>query len=207
MPKILKVQKDHPDPEAIACAAAVLAAGGLVIVPTDTVYGLAADGQNREAVAALFEVKQRAPDKPIAWLASSVDVIKRHGAMWSPAAELIARAFWPGALTMVLPHKNNLENSCKNNWEGYRIPNHPVMTALLEQCGGLLAVTSCNLSGESESLMAPDAVTQIGAGVALALDAGLASGTVPSTVIRLGAQVPECLREGAIPMTEIKAVL
>lgn len=196
MPKLRPIDARQPDAAAIAEALAALRRGELVIVPTETVYGLAADDHNPAAMEKLFEAKGRPQDKPIALLAASVDELERYGTKLPPAARCLAGKFWPGALTLVL--------ASPAGWLGFRIPDHPVMLALLRAWGGVLAVTSANRSGEPPATTAAAALAVLDPFVALALDAGPAVGGVPSTVVKVSAEGVEVLRAGAIAAEEIK---
>ena len=196
MEKIRRVDPQQPDGAALATAVRSLRRGELVIVPTETVYGLAADDRNPAAMERLFEAKGRPQNKPIALLAASVDELDRHGVKLGPVARRLAEKFWPGPLTMVL--------DAPSGWTGFRIPDHPVMQALLRAWGGVLAVTSANRSGEPPAQTAAAALAALEPFVALALDAGPVTGGVPSTVVKVMGDNVEILRAGAIPAENIE---
>ena len=196
MQKLRPVDPRQPDAAILAEALTALRGGGLVIVPTETVYGLAADDRNPAALAKLFEAKGRPQDKPIALLAAGVDELERHGAKLPPAARRLAAKFWPGPLTLVL--------DSPAGWLGFRIPDHPATLALLRVWGGVLAVTSANRSGEPPATTAAAALAMLAPFVALALDAGPAAGGVPSTVVKVDGERVEMLRAGAIAEEEIR---
>lgn len=196
MEKIRRVDPQQPDGAALATAVRSLRRGELVIVPTETVYGLAADDRNPAAMGRLFDAKGRPQNKPIALLAASVDELDRHGVKLGPVARRLAEKFWPGPLTMVL--------DAPSGWTGFRIPDHPVMQALLRAWGGVLAVTSANRSGEPPAQTAAAALTALEPFVALALDAGPVTGGVPSTVVKVMGDNVEILRAGAIPAENIE---
>ncbi len=196
MQKLRPVDPRQPDAAILDEALTALRGGGLVIVPTETVYGLAADDRNPAALAQLFEAKGRPQDKPIALLAAGVDELERHGAKLPPAARRLAAKFWPGPLTLVL--------DSPAGWLGFRIPDHPATLALLRAWGGVLAVTSANRSGEPPATTAAAALAALAPFVALALDAGPAAGGVPSTVVKVDGERVEVLRAGAISEEEIR---
>jgi L-threonylcarbamoyladenylate synthase len=198
MQKLRPVDARQPDAAVIAEALAALRRGELVIVPTETVYGLAADDRNPAALDKLFEAKGRPKDKPIALLAASVAELERHGARLPPAARRLAEKFWPGALTLVL--------DSPAGWLGFRIPDHPVMLALLRAWGGVLAVTSANRSGEPAATTAAAALAALEPFVALALDAGPSAGGVPSSVVKVEETKVIVLRAGALAEEEIRRV-
>lgn len=194
--RILTLPSSEPvDQGIIAEAAAGLRRGWLMIIPTDTVYGLAADLHNGKAVEMLHRIKRRPVDKPIPILASDCMQIKNLNARFGIKARELARRYWPGPLTLVLP--------VANGREGFRIPKHPVALAIIKAAGGLLRVTSANLSGHKPTLTADDAVRALREGVRLAIDSGPAPGGVPSTVVKIEDEQITILREGAIPREEI----
>lgn len=172
--------------------------GHLVIIPTDTVYGLAADRHNANAVQMLHRVKGRPADKPIPMLASDRKHIEKLKACFGEKGSALAAHFWPGPLTLVLPVENG-------GWEGFRIPKHAVALAIIEAAGGLLRVTSANLSGHRPPLTAAAALKELGKSVKLVIDAGPAPGGVPSTVVKITDEKVTILRPGAISREAILA--
>lgn len=194
--RILTLPSSEPvDQSIIAEAVAGLRQGWLVIIPTDTVYGLAADLHNVKAVEMLHRIKRRPVDKPIPILASDCMQIENLNARFGINGRELSRRYWPGPLTIVLP--------VANGWEGFRIPKHPVALAIIKASGGLLRVTSANLSGHEPPLTADDAVRELREGVSLAIDSGPAPGGVPSTVVKMEDEQAVILREGAIPREAI----
>ncbi|MBR4354832.1 MAG: L-threonylcarbamoyladenylate synthase [Kiritimatiellae bacterium] len=155
-------------------AARVLDAGGVVVMPTDTVYGLAARPDRPEAVKRLYELKGRDGNKPIALLVSDASML-------SGKARELADRYWPGALTIV------------SGGEGYRMPDDETALALIALCGGKLRVTSANLSGAGDSDEAP-----AGLGADYVLDAGKSKLGRASTVVKVEGDKITVLREGAI---------
>lgn len=197
--RILRLSVLEPvDQKVIAEAAVILQEGGLVVIPTDTVYGTAAHWKNAKAVERLRLIKGRPFDKPIAILASDRMKIEKTGAHFGRNAEKLARRFWPGPLTIVLP--------VDGGWEGFRIPNHAVALALISAAGGLLRVTSANLSGRNPALTAEEALRELGSGVDLIIDCGPAAGSTPSTVVKIEYEKAVILREGAITRDAIYEV-
>lgn len=174
---------------------ATLRRGELVILPTDTVYGMAADPGVPGAEERLCRAKHRAANKPMALLAANVHQVQAFQAELGIIGHALAKRYWPGALTMVL--------KTGTTWEGFRVPDHPVTLAILKATGGVLRVTSANLSGEAPALTAPAAVAALGPVIELAVDAGRAPGGMPSTVVKIEHGRCDVLREGAIPASEI----
>jgi len=183
----------RPDASVIAEAVAVLRDGGLIVLPTDTVYGLAA---LPEHVERLYVAKKRPPEKQIAWLVAEIQHVP---VILSPLAKRLAKAFWPGPLTLVIPHGNGSI--------GLRVPDHPVALALLCAIGGPIAVTSANVSGESPAHSATNAGRAVGSHADLILDAGPTPGGTASTVVRLQDDRIELLRKGTIHMAKIRDIL
>ena len=168
-------------------AAEVLNRGGVAVIPTDTVYGLAARPDFPEAVERLYTIKGREAKKPIALLASDSAAVERFGYPIVGKARELAEKHWPGALTLVIGP------------EGFRVPDHAETRELLAACGGILRVTSANLSGQRPATDAPQALADVGLSADYVVDDGVSPGGVPSTVVRVnpGGSL-EVLREGAI---------
>jgi tRNA threonylcarbamoyl adenosine modification protein (Sua5/YciO/YrdC/YwlC family) len=184
---------------ALGDAIAVLRGGGIVGVPTDTVYGIAADPLQREALASLFAVKGRPGIKPIALLAASLDQVDRVAVLGGEARRS-AEANWPGPLTVVVRRAPGLPEwlgDPERDTIGVRIPDHPVMLALLDAWGAPLAATSANRSGEPPASDAAGARTALGEAVPLYLP-GLAGGGTSSTVVDLSGPEAVVLRKGPI---------
>ncbi len=178
-------------------AAAALAEGALVVLPTETVYGLAADARRPDALARIYGAKRRDAGKPVAFLAADVAAVEAAGAVLSPPARALAARFWPGALTLVLP--------CGEGFEGFRVPDHALALDIVRRCGGLLRATSANLSGEPAALTAGEALRTLGDAVELALDAGPVTGGEASTVVRVAGDRIEILRQGPLSSAELEA--
>ena len=170
-----------------ARAVEVLNRGGVAVIPTDTVYGLAARPDFPEAVERLYAIKGREAKKPIALLASDIAAVERFGYPIAGKARELAEKHWPGALTLVIGP------------EGFRVPDHAETRELLAACGGVLRVTSANLSGRRPATDAPQALADVGLSADYVVDDGVSPGGVPSTVVRVnpGGSL-EVLREGAI---------
>ena len=189
-PRILRVNACRPEPAVIAAAVKALRAGQLVVVPTDTVYGVAADPAVPGAEERIFAAKSRDRGKPIPLLVSGLKIVTRCGGLLSPRALRLARTYWPGPLTLVLP--------CGDRTEGFRVPDHPVTLALLKATGGVLRVTSANVSGEPAARDAQAAAAALGESVGLVLDAGPVTLGVESTVVQVAGNDLKILRQGAI---------
>ncbi len=190
-------------PRALELALAALRGGGLVAFPTDTVYGLAADLLQPQAIARLYDVKGRDTAKAIAVLVGGLEQVEQvTTGLTAPAAWLAAR-FWPGALTLVLPKRPGLpENLSPLPTVGVRMPDHPFALALL-RAAGPLAVTSANLSGQASPQTAEEVLAQLEGRIELLLDGGACPGGVASTVVDCAGVELRILRQGAISSEEI----
>jgi L-threonylcarbamoyladenylate synthase len=180
----------------ISKAADILMAGGVVVLPTDTVYGIAAHPGLTDAVARICTIKGRPTGKPIALLASEREAVERFGARFPAVAKRLAARYWPGALTLVLP--------CGDGCEGFRVPAHDGARELIAACGGVLRVTSANLSGEMPATCAVAALKDVGLEADLVLDGGVSPGGVASTVVKVTTDGQlTVIRVGAIPAKDI----
>jgi L-threonylcarbamoyladenylate synthase len=188
----------------IRSAAEIAKKGGLVIFPTDTVYGLGCDPFNAESVERLIRVKGDRQN-PLPILASGLRNVKRVAEV-SNAAMNLAKRFWPGALTMVLPKRSKVLDSIVPfglSSIGVRVPNHEVALELARQCGGLIVGTSANKSGNKAATNIGNAIEQLGEEVDIVLDGGVSKLGVSSTVVDLTCKEPKILREGAVSVEEI----
>ncbi len=186
------------DPRALHAAAEALHRGGLVVLPTDTVYGLAAWPWDAAAVARIYAAKGRPERKAIPVLVGEKAHLVRVTAALPPCADRLAACFWPGALTIVVPKHPDLPAALSPYpTVGVRMPDHPAALALLRLTGPL-AVTSANRSGQPPARTAAEAAAQLGDAVAVILDAGPAPGGQPSTVVDCTAAPPRILRAGPV---------
>lgn len=191
----------------VARAAEALKAGGLVAFPTDTVYGVAALPWNVDAVLRLYEVKQRPSDLPIPLLLSDADQLSRVAMLPDRFKQLLAR-FWPGGLTLVLPKTESVSDAISPRpTVATRIPDLPLARRLIREAGGVLAVTSANVSGQPSSITAQEVEEQLGGRIDLILDGGPCRGGVPSTILDCSVSPPLLLRRGAIAEGDLLAVI
>ena len=178
-------------------AAAMLLKGGLVALPTETVYGLAASAEDGPALLMLYEVKKRDPDK-----ASAVLNIPQ-------GAYRLAEKYWPGPLTMILEDKGVVSPATTGEGDtlGVRCPNHPVTLAVIEKAGVALAAPSANPAGQPSPKTAQEVLDYFDGHMEGIIDGGPCALGVESTIVDLTGEEPVILREGAIPAQEILAVL
>jgi L-threonylcarbamoyladenylate synthase len=183
--------------------------GGLVAFPTDTVYGIGASVHRPSAVGRLYDVKGRPLNKPIALLLASAGEMEEVAQDIPEIAWRLAQRFWPGALTMVLPGREDLPEivSAGQGTVAVRVPAHPVALALIAAAGIPLATTSANLSTHPPALTAQEVVGTLGKALDLIIDGGRAPGGTPSTVLDLTLDQPTILRLGALSARELEGVL
>ncbi len=195
--------------EAIGIAAQILAEGGLVAFPTDTVYGVGAHAFQPDAVERIYVAKIRPRDKAIPILLAQPDDLVLVAEGITKTAWLLAERSWPGGLTLVLPKKANVPDvvSAGGPTVAVRVPDHPVSRALIAALGAPLAATSANLSGHPSPVTAQEVEAELGGRIELILDGGQCPGGVPSTVLDLTADPPAVLRAGAIAVEETEAAL
>lgn len=184
--------------DALSEAARILNSGGVAVIPTDTVYGLAAHPAFPQAVDRLYTIKGRETKKPIALLAADASSVTESGFPLSGMAAELARDFWPGALTMVLARDSSAQGSAFAQTEGFRVPAHCWTRRLIAACGGVLRVTSANLSGAKAATDAKAALEDVGLSADIVVDDGESPGGVASTVVRFDGDSPVVLRQGAV---------
>lgn len=182
--------------------------GSLVVLPTDTVYGIGADAFNSSAVAALLAAKGRGPDMPVPVLVGSWSTIDGLAQTVSDDARRLIEAFWPGALSLVIRQAPSLAWNLGDTHGTVmvRMPMHPVALDLLRTVGPM-AVSSANRGGQPPATTAAAAEAQLGADVAVYLDGGVAPVGVPSTIVDLSGSTPRVLREGAVTAAAIGKVI
>lgn len=196
--------------EAAQRAAEALANGEIILYPTDTVYGLGVDATDKDAIAALRDLKGRDERKPILIMLPSVDSIEEYAEM-NGTAWTLAERFLPGPLTLVLPAKKTISYDLTfNRTIGIRIPNDPFCLALATVFGKPITSTSANRSEQEVLSTVPDIIEQFGYladSISLSIDAGERTGGVPSTIVSCTEGGYSVLREGAITRREIERVL
>jgi L-threonylcarbamoyladenylate synthase len=193
---------DSPDrfEAAVARAAECLRAGQLVALPTETVYGLAANALDRAAVNRIFAVKCRPAHNPIIVHVAGLEMARRCVAQWPAIAQKLAEAFWPGPLTLVLPRAQVIPDivTAGGSTVGVRWPSHPFTQAVIRACGFPLAAPSANLSGQVSPTNAGHVRKSLGDKISLIIDGGQTQLGIESTVLDLTSQPPRVLRPGMI---------
>lgn len=198
---------DHKD---IQAAAALIRAGGLVAMPTETVYGLAADATNDKAVARIFEAKGRPQFNPLIVHVASIEMAKRHVEV-SPLAETLMTEFWPGPLTLVLPRRKDsgvsLLVSAGLDTVAARMPRHDIARALIEAAGRPLAAPSANRSGTISPTRAEHVAESLDGKVDMILDGGPSPVGVESAIVKIEGETATLLRPGGTARADIERVL
>jgi len=207
--ELLRINAQAPDAEALRYAAHFLTRGCVIGIPTDTLYGLAADPFNLAAVEEIYRVKGRPETRALPLLVNSIDqaiFLARE----APQDFLrLAQEFWPGALTLVVDaaHRLPLKVTANTGRIAVRWPRSQVVSRLIGEFDGPITGTSANISGFPACSSADQVMKQLGERLPLVLDAGDTGAALPSTIVELHGDSWKILREGAIPVTEIQRVL
>lgn len=206
--RLVVVDPEHPEAQAVGAAAAVIRRGGLVAFPTETVYGLGANALDPAAVQRIFRAKGRPSDNPlIVHLADPRDVALV--AAPGPYMERLARRFWPGPLTMVLPRTRAVPDATTAGLDtvAVRVPDHPVAIALIRASGCPIAAPSANRSGRPSPTRAAHVWADLRGRIDMILDGGDAGIGLESTVVDLTASPPVLLRPGGVTVAELEEVI
>lgn len=207
-PRVIVVDGAHPDTRAIEEAASLLRAGGLVAFPTETVYGLGARALDGAAIRRIFEAKGRPAAHPVIAHVEGESQALLLAAEWSALASKLARAFWPGPLTIVAPKKSHVPSELTGGGDtvGIRAPSHPVARALLTAFGEPIAAPSANRFQEVSPTRAAHVVKSLGARVDLVLDGGCTDRGIESTVVAIEEETRiVVLRPGSITLEDLRA--
>ncbi|GLY65242.1 L-threonylcarbamoyladenylate synthase [Amycolatopsis taiwanensis] len=194
--------------EGLTAAAGAVRSSRLVVLPTDTVYGIGADAFDAEAVRGLLRAKHRGPDMPVGVLVGSWSTVDGLVLGVSSQAKALIEAFWPGDLSIVLPHAPSLQwdLGATRGTVMLRMPLHPVALELLRDVGPM-AVSSANISGRSPAATIDEAQEQFGTTVSVYLDGGPSGEPVPSSIVDLTGSEPVLLREGSVSAEAVSEVL
>ena len=208
MNKVFRVDPEEPSAEVINLAASVLRKGGVVIFPTETVYGIGAAADSWCGSCELFDIKVRPLDKPMPWLVEGADDLDRYGTAVPDYARELAGAFWPGGLTLVVDANETVGTDFRDERGtiALRAPDHEVVQELIRASGSPIAATSANTSGRPPAATFPDLEERIVAAADVALDGGESEVGVASTVVDCTGTEPKVLREGPITPQQIEDV-
>jgi L-threonylcarbamoyladenylate synthase len=196
------------DSEILMRAAELLRQGDVVALPTETVYGLAANALNPQAVARIYELKGRPAFNPIIVHVSGIEMARTCVREWPPMAQKLVDAFWPGPLTLVLPRSEAIPDivTAGGATVGVRWPRHPLMNEVIRLCGFPLAAPSANRSNELSPTTAEHVRKSFGDALPLIVDGGPSNVGIESTVLDLTVQPPRILRPGMIHAESLLAV-
>ena len=197
------------DKKGVARAVSLLSEGKLVVIPTETVYGLAANALDARAVAAIFEAKGRPQDNPLIVHVASPEWLPRYAREVPEAAHKLMDEFWPGPLTIILKKAPIIPDivSAGLDTAGFRCPSQPVAHAIIEALGLPLAAPSANLSGSPSPSLASHALQDLDGRVSAVVDGGSCGVGVESTIITLCGERPRLLRPGGVTLEQLRAVL
>lgn len=207
--KILKVTLDSPEESVIASAADVIRKGGVIVYPTETLYGIGADARNALAVRKVIAAKRRQDVKPILALVDSLEMMQMLTVEIPETALALMKRFWPGALTIVVKAAGHVpeEVTQGSGTIGIRIPANKFCIELLKMCACPITSTSANVSGEAVHRTIEGIRRALDAGIDLYVDAGTLPESKPSTVISIVDDPPKLIREGVISFEQIQAVV
>ncbi len=189
-------------PTAIARAVELLQAGQIIVIPTDTIYGIAVLPDKPEAIAHLYEIRNRDPEPASPFLMARTEYMDVLGRS-TRTAQRLARSFWPGLLTLILSPNPDLSPALRALPVALRVPNFPMLLPLFEAVGGFLFATGAVCRGEGPAITAREAAALFGDEVGLILDGGRAPFGIPSTIVDCVPDPPEIRRRGVIPEEKI----
>jgi L-threonylcarbamoyladenylate synthase len=195
-------------PADVEAAVNVLKAGGVIAMPTDTLYALSANARNAEAVRRVYEIKVREQGKPLPLFVSGLEMAESFGVL-NDAARALMRHFWPGALTVVIEKQPGFESDALagGSTVALRQPDNAVALAVLDGLGQPLTATSANRSGDADPVSADEVRRQLNGAIDLVIDTGPCVVGVSSTIVDCSGVELRILRQGAIPAHEIEAVV
>jgi tRNA threonylcarbamoyl adenosine modification protein (Sua5/YciO/YrdC/YwlC family) len=198
--EIIEIHPEFPDLNKIAYCAKVIRKGGLVVFPTETVYGIAADFSNNQAMKQLRKIKHRAEDKPISILISQRVLISNYTSTTDPKLYKLIDACWPGPLTVVVPAKE------EGKTIGVRMPDHEIALRLVQESQCTIAAPSANIEGNDPPSTCQDALRDLDGLVDVAIDGGTAKIGIGSSVVDLTGEKPSVLRDGAITQADVERI-
>jgi L-threonylcarbamoyladenylate synthase len=197
---VLKVNPHHPDKAHISLGAKAVKEGSLVAFPTETVYGIAANLSDKNAIRRLYKVKARPKEKPFTIHIAGLSMIKKMDCPVRKEARALIRKFWPGPLTIILRSRNGSKI-------GFRMPANRVALSLIKRTGSPVVAPSANLSGGTPPVSADEVLKELGGKIDMVLDAGRTRIGVESTVLDMSVDPPKILREGAVKAADIMRVI
>ena len=205
----MKTEIKKPSYEVLCEAAELIKKGEVVAIPTETVYGLAADAYNPDACAKIFKAKGRPQDNPLIIHICDLDMLKNSVKEISPLALTLAEHFWSGSLTMIFPKKDIVPDTTSGGLDtvAVRMPDNEDTLNLIKMCGVPLAAPSANLSGSPSPTTAQHVYADMNGRIPLIIDGGQCQVGLESTVITVAADVPTLLRPGGITVEQLRSVI
>lgn len=207
--ELKKIDISHMDEAVIEEAAAIIRAGGLVAFPTETVYGLGADALSADASARIYAAKGRPSDNPLIVHIADFKDMERIAEDMPPGARLLADAFWPGPLTMIVRKNARVPKATTGGLDtvAVRMPAHPVALELIRKSGGYIAAPSANTSGRPSPTLAEHVAEDMDGRIAMILDGGPVGIGIESTIVDLTEEIPVVLRPGYITLDMLREVI
>lgn len=209
MTQIIRIDPQQFSPQSFISAVEILRAGGVVVYPTETFYGLGVDALNQKAIKKVFTIKGRSFAQPLLILIPEQDYLPRYVTEVSEKARRLMEHFWPGPLTMVFSASPQLPSMLTAGIKkiAIRISPHPIARALTSAFAGPLTSTSANISGEQSPATAKEVFARLGGMIDLIIDGGKTPGQMPSTIVDVTFSPPQLVREGVVPFSEILTFL
>lgn len=207
--QIVKIDPNYFEEKDLEPAVSALQKSGLIAYPTETVYGLGANIYFEEAVARVFQLKKRDPQKPFSIMIASSDDIEELCQEIPEYGKILINCFWPGPLTLIFTASDKVPNYIKSidNKVGLRFPDHPVTKALMKMHRKPVTSTSANLAGAQETVTVQDVIKNFGSAIDVIIDGGPCNIKVSSTVLDATGEKPKVIREGAITPSQISKTL
>ena len=205
--RIIKVDPEAPEAEAIKEAVSVLMKGGIISLPTDTLYGLSASLSMTDAIQRIIALKKRDARKPFILLVGERGWVRRYAKTVTPEAEALMKGFWPGPLSLIFSPKDDLPSEVRErDGIALRQPSSRLCLSILGQLGRGMVSTSANVSGSPPPRTCKEVLKNFGSGIDLVIDGGISPQAIASTVVDVRVSPPSIVREGAIPLQRITAL-
>ena len=206
---MIKINPEHPEPDRIDEAVAILKSGGVIALPTETFYGLGADARNEQAIEKIFGIKGRDFNNPILVVIGDRNHLESFAAEIPEAARKLMDRFWPGPLTIVFRAALSVSPKLTAGGAkiGIRLTSHPIAMAIAKRLGGPVTATSANRSGAPECSSAAEVLSQLQGRIDDVVDGGQTMGGKGSTLVDVTVYPPKVLREGMIPSSLIQDTL
>ncbi|MFA5339419.1 MAG: L-threonylcarbamoyladenylate synthase [Candidatus Omnitrophota bacterium] len=199
MTEVLRVNASKPEAAKIKKAAAELKKGGLVVFPTETVYGLGANLLDKKAIKKIYEIKKRPKNKPLTVHVADTASVRKITGKIPAGAERLIKKYWPGPLTIIL-------RDSRGKKTGFRMPDNKIAFGLIKKAGVPVVAPSANISGNKPPTSAAEVLRDLDGKVDIVIDGGKTAIGIESTVVDMTGRRPKVLREGAIPKAEIERI-